>query len=181
MANPELREEQKEYKIREATPADAAAISRIQYDSWLATYPNEEAKITQEDVRIYLGDPGEKEKKWEKTLGNLKKDERVFVAMDGKEIVGFCRIEKRENEHYLNAPYLDLAHQGRGVASKLMKQAFAYLGEDKPSMLEVAAYNNRAKAIYKHYGFQELERKVFPRGINGKEMELIVMRRPAKE
>ncbi len=181
MTNPEHREVQKEYKIREATPADAAAISRIQYDSWLATYPNEEAKITQEDVRVYLGDPGEKEKKWEKTLGNLKKDERVFVAMDGEEIVGFCRIEKRESEHYLNALYLDLAHQGKGVASKLMKQAFAYLGEDKPSMLEVAAYNDRAKAVYEHYGFIESERKMLNRAINGKELPIIVMRRPAKE
>lgn len=180
MTNPERREAQKEYKIREAIPADAAAISRIQYDSWLATYPNESAGIAQEDVRVYLGDPVKKEKKWEKTLGNLKKDEKVFVAMDGEGVVGFCRIEKRESEHYLNALYLDLAHQGRGVASKLMKQAFEYLGEDKPSMLEVAAYNDRAKAIYEHYGFQESGRKVFPGGINGKEMELIVMRRPAK-
>jgi ribosomal protein S18 acetylase RimI-like enzyme len=181
MKSPELREERKEYKIREAVPADAAAISRIQYDSWMATYPNKEAKITPEDVRIYLGDPIEKEKKWEKTLSGLKKDEKVFVATDGEKVIGFCRIEKKENENYLNALYLDLAYQGKGVASKLMKQAFAYFGEDKPSMLEVAAYNDRAKEIYEHYGFQESERKIFPRGINGKEMELIVMRRPAKE
>lgn len=180
MTNPEHREAQKEYKIREATPADAAAISRIQYDSWLATYPNEEAKITQEDVRVYLGDPGEKEKKWEKTLNNLKEDEKVYVALDGEKVIGFCRIEKREKENYLNALYIDLAYEGTGMASKFAKQVSEYLGEDKPSMLEVAAYNDRAKAIYEHYGFQESERKVFPRGINGKEMELIVMRRPAK-
>lgn len=56
MKSPEQKERAPEYTIRGATPADAAAIARIHHDSWLATYPNEEAKISLEDVQIYLGD-----------------------------------------------------------------------------------------------------------------------------
>lgn len=73
-----------------------------------------------------------------------------------------------------------MAYEGKGVASKLFKQAFVYLGDEKPSILEVATYNERAKSIYEHYGFVEAERKMLNRKINGKEMPLIVMRRPAK-
>lgn len=56
MKNSEHREEQKEYKIREATSEDAVVIAQIQYDAWMETYPNEEAKITKEDIKKYLGD-----------------------------------------------------------------------------------------------------------------------------
>lgn len=179
MTSPEFREERKEYKIREATPADAAAIARIQYDSWLATYPNEDVGISKEDLLAQLGELTQREEKWKKTFAEPDPQRKIFVATENQKIVGFCRIQKGEHENNFIALYLDKAHEGRGVASKLIKKIFDDVGEDKPAKLEVATYNHHAKAIYEHYGFKESEQTTHD--VNGKSMPITVMRRPAKE
>jgi len=183
MTNPEHREAQKEYKIREATPADAEEIARIQYDSWLATYPNQEANITEEDVRLFLGELSKRIEGRKKRLEEPVQNTKTFVAEEAGRVIGFATVEKgkEDKENYLHALYLDLSMVGKGVSSQLFKKILAYVGEDKSAMLEVAAYNERAKAIYEHYGFRESGRKNLEKTINGKVMPLIVMRRPAKE
>ena len=182
MTSPETsREHPPMYKVREATVADAEAIARIQHDTWIKTYANEEAQITQEDVRIYLGDFQKRKEKWEKDLKDAPETWKTFVADENGKILGFCRIHKKEDEGYVNALYLDLEQEGKGIASKLMKRVFEFFDQDKPVKLEVAAYNDHAISVYKHYGFVEVGEENFPRPINGKTMPLKIMRRPAQE
>jgi len=180
MTNPELREERKEYKIREAVFADAEAIAHIQYNAWLATYPNEKAGITEGDIRIYLGDQERGVERWKQNLKQASKEVKAFIAEDSGRVVGFCAVAKKERENRLNALYLDLAYQGKGAASQLLKQAMKFFDEDSPVTLEVAAYNERAKLFYERHGFQEVQRVTDPDRINEKEMEIIVMRHPNK-
>lgn len=188
MTNPEHREAQKEYKIREATPADAVAIALIQYDSWLKTYPNESAekeneRITAEDIRKYFKDIPTREIKWQEIFEKLTPEIKIFVAEDDGRIIAFCKVEKKDgdDDNRLDALYMESTYEGKGVASKLVAQAFVYLGNEKPMKLEVAAYNGHAQAVYEHYGFEKVGEMDFPRPINGKNMRLNVMRRPAQK
>lgn len=180
MKNHELREERKEYKIREATPADAEEIARIRYNSWLVTYPNEVAGITRDDVQIHLGDLAKCKEDWGRNLKESSKDIKTFVAEDAGRVVGFCAVARQDKENHLNALYLDLAYEGKGVASKIFKEAMQFFGETNPVTLEVAAYNDRAKLFYERKGFREVQRTMDPDKINGKDMPILLMRRPGK-
>lgn len=41
------------FEVVDATPDDVEGIKRVQAAGWLATYPNEEAGITREDIEEY--------------------------------------------------------------------------------------------------------------------------------
>ena len=52
--------------------------------------------------------------------------------------------------------YVDKNWHGTGMASELMQRVVDWFDDTKPIELGVVAYNERAKAFYKKWGFEEI-------------------------
>lgn len=151
--NPENRERPREFTVRAATHQDAAAIARIQHESWLATYPSEELEISQEAILAYLGDITQREKRWEAIVEGDSDRSRVFLIEETGKVIGFCRVSRLENENHIDALYLDPQVKGTGAGGKVFQDAMAWLGDERNISLEVATHNASAIGFYERYGF----------------------------
>ncbi len=175
------RERETKSEIRIATVDDATAIAQIQNDSWLATYPNEAAGITREDLVGYLGNIDARAFRWE---GRLKKGDpniQISVLKQGDRVIGFCSVTKMPNVGHVDALYLDPEFSGKGMGGEALEEGLRWLGNDKPIELEVASYNSRAIRFYERFGFRK-QGAVKPVDLrNGKEIPLMLMVRDAIE
>lgn len=163
--------------IELAKPADASAIATIQRVTWLATYPNEEHGITLEDISAKVVLSQKKIDFWGKVIEKQGLQKRVLIAKMEQTIVGYCVADKRENEHYLGGLYVLPSEQGKGIGKKLMLEAFAWFGTDKPIVLSVASYNKDSIAFYTQLGFKETleDPETIPPLPSGKVIPLIKM------
>src|SRR5436190_18004762 len=82
-------------EIGTATPEDARAIADVHYKTWLATFPNKELGITEDDVRDYFGDPYAEDKLKEiaASITNPMWGTQLVARVSGK-VVGVCRVSK---------------------------------------------------------------------------------------
>ena len=140
-----------------ATPEDARVIKEVQYKAWLETYPNEEFGVTVDDVEDRYKDTftDENIKKSEERIRNLPSNQRVLVAKENNQIVGFCILIKSENQNHLQALYVLPGYQGRGVGKLLWKEAQTFFDPNKNSIVDVATYNSNAIDFYKKLGFKD--------------------------
>lgn len=164
-----------------ASPEDAEAIVRIQASVWLATYPNETYGITYEDIQGMGLDNSEAVRSWKLQIERKPMGQKTFVAKEGGRIVGYCFCRRREGESYIQAIYVDLGQQGKGIGRALMGQALAWLGSEKPVSLGVAIYNTDAIAFYKKLGFEKSDEapESPPPLPSGKVLPIVKMVRPA--
>lgn len=146
--------------VEAATGADAEAVYRVQSQTWLDTYPNEEAGITREEIRVRVeGERSElipeKIERWKKRIESDDKQSKVFVArVDGK-VVGFTAPGFIDGQRRVGAIYVLPEAQNKGVGSSLMKQALTWHGNDEDIYLRTASYNQNAIDFYKRFGFEE--------------------------
>lgn len=146
--------------IEQAAPADAEAIFDVQRRSWLATYPNAEAGISEEDIRLRIeGENGElipeKIQRLRAGIEFSNDQQTTFVARDHGEVVGFIAPSIREGKRRVGALYVRPDAQGQGVGGQLLQKAIEWYGRDQDVFLHVATYNHRAIEFYEKYGFVE--------------------------
>lgn len=147
--------------IREATdPHEVIPARRMQAASWLATYPNEAAGVSEEWVRTRT-DAWNQPDRLEQSVGILDgilKDPSQFyrLAEINGEIVGFIHVTTKANDiKYVEAVYTRPETFGTGIGAKLMDAADEWIGDGEVK-LEVATYNERAKRFYEKRGFEEI-------------------------
>jgi ribosomal protein S18 acetylase RimI-like enzyme len=151
-----------QYTIRDATEADVSAIIAMLDQSWLDTYPNEAAGVTRKWIQELINRES-MEEKIEKRRDVIRRckgnpDALYQVAENGRgKIIGIIAPFRNNTAQRVGAIYVDKAHQGTGLAKKLMDQIIAWADPHRPLDLEVASYNERAKAFYRKYGFKEIE------------------------
>lgn len=150
------------YTIRDALPTDAEAITKMHAQSWLDTYPNEEAGVSETWVR-------ERTAAWFSDESLTKKRERIQQALhddnlmykvaenENGEIVGMISPFRNEEVQRVGALYIAKPYHGTGLAQKLMDDIIAWADPRRPLELTVAIYNERAKAFYRKYGFEEVD------------------------
>lgn len=175
----ELREGVPRFEVMSATPEDAKEIARIQHESWIATYPNTDAGISQQTIEKRLGDVGKRTEFWQKTLEHLPDNVHVVTVKENDKIIGFCKVAKNELENHVDALYLDPTHKKRGAGGFVFESAIEWLGTDKPISLEVVSYNLDSIGFYKRYGFEPSGQTGSIDLRNGQSMPILVMRRPA--
>lgn len=155
--------------------------------TWLATYPNKDAGITEEDIRLRTdGEKGERIaqniEKWRQNIAAADGKSAAFVARRGGKVVGFTfAVITPDGRHHVGALYVLPAAQGQGIGSKLMQANLAWHGEAQPIYLAVAAYNRNAINFYKKFGFIETGKQLedLPARKRGlKELPEIEMMRP---
>ncbi len=171
---PENRKEEIKIDILEAVPKDASAISNIQKEAWLATYPNEEYGITREGIEAEDW-TNERKEKWLRRIAN--KIDGIWVAKEGSMAVGFCSAHWGEKANVVSAIYILPQYQKYGVGKKLMEEAIKYLGSEKDISLVVVKYTG-AIEFYKKLGFKEGGESP-SRLLPGKMVPVIEMVKPA--
>lgn len=175
--------------IERARPDDAEVICDIRDQARMAVYPNSELGITADDVRMMSQGPsGEYVPRriayLREQLARQDTPEPTFVAkLDGK-VIGYTTIgADDENRRMIHDIYVVPGVQGKGVGSKLMRQALDYFGSDQDIYLEVVSYNHNAIDFYKRFGFVATGNEV-PREPNRpaylKDLPQIEMKLPAR-
>lgn len=175
-------------EIRKARPEDVEDIQTVFYQTWLATYPNEEAGITREDIEFRWKDAFSEER-LTKRRDELKDpaSEPMFVAIEDGKIVGICRVEREAGANRIAAIYVLPEYQGAGIGKGLFFAAEEYLGREKDMLVGVATYNTNAIAFYTKMGFVDTgrrfaeERHRMKSGANIPQMEMTKLGTISKE
>ena len=155
MENQEKME--KKIEVQKPTVEDVRGIQEVFYKTWLATYPNEEAGITREDIEEKFKDTFSEEvlaRRAEK-IKNPPAGHSFFVAKDGQTVVGLCNVINDETRNKLSTLYVLPEYQGKGIGSSLWKQARSSFDPKRDITVEVATYNANAIAFYKKLGFED--------------------------
>lgn len=156
------KERQPVIEISAATPDDAEGINEVMYEAWLATYPNEEAGITADDIEDRFKDRRTEERMQQsrERLTNILENERRILAKIQGRVVGVSRVTKEEDRNELRSLYVHPEFQGKGVGTALWKAAHAFLDAQKDTFLEVAEYNERAIGFYRGLGFEDTGKRI---------------------
>lgn len=75
---------------------------------------------------------------------------KIYVAFEDGVLAGFVGFQPRE----LSFIYVDPIYQSKGIATELIKKALTEL--ERPVRLEVFTDNERAKALYRKFGFERV-------------------------
>ncbi len=142
-------------RIELPTFEDAEAITDVQARTWIATYPNAELGITQEEITERV------ESRRQKSIDNMRKTiaengvtKQIIVAKDnGGSIIGFCLGMKGATANHVKAIYVLPEAHGKGVGKALITQTLAWLGDELPVTLGVAKYSASAIGFYEKMGF----------------------------
>jgi ribosomal protein S18 acetylase RimI-like enzyme len=143
--------------IREWIYNDAHAIASVHVKSWQTTYRG----IISDDYLDSL-DISERTKRWGKNLSDP--DQKVFVALEWENIVGFATCEKSEElEWYdstLSSIYLLAEYQWKGIWSELFHACTSYLQSlGCRSMYIWVLADNPAKKFYEKMGGEYINEK----------------------
>ncbi len=152
-----------QYTVTEMQLEDIEPVTEMRLQSWLETYINEAAGVTRE----WIEEHNQKrltqdamEKRQERFLdGKARGTFNGWVAKDAEgTIIGSATATIDENGiRELGSLYVDKAWHGTGVAHELMRNVIDWLGGDKNEiLLGVVTYNERAKAFYRKWGFEEV-------------------------
>lgn len=158
----------KEISVRGLKIEDTEAIRKFHRKSWRDTYPNEEAGVSRKWVDQttdeWLTPENLKRSReiYQSVLDNPENEYYRLVEVDG-EIQGFMHGARRGEDRlqHLSAIYIDKSLQGTGIAQQLIDELFGFLDLNKDIWLEVANYNERAKAFYRRNGFEVVEGSEF--------------------
>ncbi|MDQ2717701.1 MAG: GNAT family N-acetyltransferase [Chloroflexota bacterium] len=167
--------------IDEATPDHAEAMREVQRRTWVATYPNAEYGITQADIeaRFYESPENAPIRRERRRQSVATAPFHAWVATDGETIVGFCTVKQEQRENLVQALYVLPEYQGQGVGKRLLQAALQWFGAGKEIVLNVAAYNEKAIAFYRAFGFVQAgmvapaETLQLPSGVHLPEIRMI--------
>lgn len=138
------------FRLRPATPDDAAGCARVHHTSWVETYSALLPTSHWEEDTL-----DRREQRWQRSLEN---GAVVTVAEAGEQIIGFAMAgaARRIGDHApvrereLFSLYLLAAHHGGGAGQALLE---AVLPVGAPAQLWVAEENPRARRFYARNGF----------------------------
>ncbi len=169
-------------KIVPATPDDVRGIQEVFHKTWLATYPNEEARITRDDIEDRFKDAYSEERmaKRRENIEKISSDGIFLVAKENEKVAGLCRASRTADRNLLNAIYILPEYQGKGIGMKLWNAVQSFFNSSKDTYVEVATYNTNAIGFYKRLGFSDTGRRftdpkfVMKSGSNIPQMEMIL-------
>ncbi|MNX37461.1 Acetyltransferase (GNAT) family protein [compost metagenome] len=147
-----------EYIIEPISPENIDEANVMRLNSWLDTYVNEDIGITREWIiernKIQMSDEvRQKRLEW---LKNPTSTGWVAKSNDGTIIGVATPYTDDEGVQHIGSLYVDKNWHGKGVSGTLMQKIIDWLDESKPIVLGVVAYNERAKAFYRKWGFVEI-------------------------
>jgi len=145
--------------IRDTTVEDLLPLRTMHGQSWRDTYPNEKEGVPRQWVEARTAawiTPEGIEQSKEHVKDIYGHPEHLHkVAVDDGKIVGVVHVAKTAEKQHLHALYIAKEYYGTGLAGRLMDTALKWTDPRRPIDLQVVTYNERAKAFYRKYGFEE--------------------------
>ena len=144
--------------IREAQPADAAQIAQVNFETWRSTYSGIldpeflEARSLEEQVSL-----------WQETLNTLSPSSKRFVAVSGRDVVGYSGGGRNPDtrspfQSELFGIYVLKAYQGQGLGQELTKVLARWLiGQNYQSMQVWIMEKNPYRRFYEKLGADLLD------------------------
>lgn len=111
-------------------------------------------------------------------LSELSRPQSIcLAAVEGEELGGYLICSQLDREWHLSNIAVDPSRRRRGIASALIKEMLAVVGEDQAFTLEVRPSNTSAIALYEGLGFRSEGRRpgYYP---DNKEDAIIMWRHP---
>ena len=173
--------ESSDIRIERAKPEDAHGIQEVFYRSWLATYPNEKAGITAEDIEERFKDGFSEDwlAKRRAFFAAPPEDETWLVAKKGGTVVGLVSPVRKPDRNQLQRIYVHPDHFHQGIGTKLWEAAKGCMDMGKDTYVNLVDYNERAQRFYESLGFKDTGRRwpseilKIKNGVNLAEMEMV--------
>jgi len=146
------------FTVTEMKLEDVEEATKMRLQSWRDTYVNDEAGVTADWLDGVIIEQMSDEKMRERrerggfgwvarnTDGDIIGVSMPFVMDDGTQRLG--------------GMYVDKDWHGKSVGSALMQKVINFHDPTKPIVLGVASYNERAKAFYRKWGFEEMPNSI---------------------
>jgi len=142
-------------KLDFARADDVRKINDLLRDAWLATYPNEELGITEDDILPAFDMSKIDEQKRKEFFQKNPPGPGYWVVRNGDEVCGYMKVRiQPDGRGRIQGLYSHPKYFGKGVGAILMKAALEYMKDCKEVYVECTAYNERAKKFYMKYGFK---------------------------
>jgi ribosomal protein S18 acetylase RimI-like enzyme len=149
------------YAISQPSIDDAAELAAMHNQSWLDTYPNEQAGVSHEYIenmiakRVSPAGIKKRQSFIQESYDNPDYFLRVAKSNNGV-IVGFIDGRRKYDHYELNGLYTKKSTYGTGLGRELWLTylSWASQNKDKDIILTVATYNDRAKSFYTKIGLQ---------------------------
>lgn len=151
-----------QFIIEEMQPGDIEAATEMRLKSWLDTYVNEEMGVTRGWIEARNKMQLSEEKRTSRLQrfheGKTNGTFNAWVARDenGKIIGSTTPFIDENGVQRLGSLYVDKKWHGKGVGTQLMQKAIDWFDPKKSIELGVVTYNERAKAFYRKWGFEEI-------------------------
>jgi RimJ/RimL family protein N-acetyltransferase len=125
-------------ELRAATAADAERIAEILLTSREAFLPYARSPHTDDETRAWV-------------RNTLLASQGVTIAVTDGKIVGVLAVDRVHSVSWITQLYLDPAHVGRGIGSRLLAQAMATTA--RPLRAYTFQQNAGARRFYERHGF----------------------------
>lgn len=149
---------QSQFTIAELTADTIDEANEMRLQSWLDTYINEELGVTREWIEERNKNQMSDEIRAKRRALLDDQDRAGWVALDveGKVIGVTTPFIDDEGIQHVGSLYVDKSWHGKGVGAALMQKVIDWFDDTKPIELGVVSYNERAKAFYRKWGFEEV-------------------------
>jgi ribosomal protein S18 acetylase RimI-like enzyme len=165
------------------TPKHAEEINTLFTETWLATYPNEAAGISRDDVEDLVSkwsslDGVARRRNFYKDLPT-KPDIYNRIAVVDEKVVGFCGGFENDERVHLKSLYILPGYQRRGIGRALFSDFEVWANKEKKITVHVVNYNTNAIRFYEKCGFLDTgkrfseERFRMKSGANFTEIEMV--------
>lgn len=158
------------YRIRAATPEDAAALARLSTEAFTATFVDEfKMGYSAEDLAEFLA-KSHSEDAFRGWL--VEPDVAAWVAEADSGLAGYAlcgepavpHADVKPDDVELHRLYVLRGWHGTGVARDLMAAAMALMDSRPVQWLGVWSGNVRAQKFYARYGFEKVGEYDYPVG-----------------
>ena len=158
-----MEKEPASFTAHEMTAEDIAGATEMRMQSWRDTYTSEKHGVTLDWINERHAESMSQEKQSQREQKFLegKKNGTLnsWIAKDnaGTIIGSATPFIEEDGTRRVGSLYVAKAWHGKGVGAQLMQRIIDWYGNEKPIILEVASYNDRAIEFYKKWGFQKVE------------------------
>ncbi len=152
------KEQALQFTFTELTSENVDAADDMRRQSWLDTYVNEELGVTQDWIIERNQQKSTPESREMRKNQLVSKKTAGWVAFnDQGEVIGQTNPWVGDDGiQHVGSLYVDKRYHGKGIAGELMRRVIDWCDPAKQIELEVVSYNDRAKAFYRKWGFEEI-------------------------
>ena len=124
------------------------------------------------ELRARQGLKAQKREEYRGEVEDFLKREKIFIAIEGEEAVGFIRVSEREGAFWFEELYVKPEFRGRGIGRALVEKAEVYVRKrDSHAYLMVLPQDRRAISFWLHMGYRLLNTIELAKNLEGEEDE----------